>query len=186
MFTHNAKVLLWDGFILAVSILVAILLVRSGVILEVLTQSKQLEALGSFIGGIFFTSIFTATPAAVTLGELAQVNGLLPTAIFGGLGALVGDLLIFFVVRDHFSSQLGEFLGRIGGTGRLRAYLMRPSLRWLAWLLGGLIIASPLPDEIGVAMLGAAKMKMQYFLPLSFIFNAAGIVVIGIAARALL
>ena len=50
---------------------------------------------------------------------------------------------------------------------------------------GGLILASPLPDELGVAVLGFSKMRLKYFALLSFVFNFLGIAVIGLVARAL-
>ncbi len=39
--------------------------------IKVLTSTKELEMLGSFIAGISFTLFFTAAPAVVTLGEIA-------------------------------------------------------------------------------------------------------------------
>ena len=57
--------------------------------------------------------------------------------------------------------------------------------RWLTWLIGGLIIASPLPDELGISLLGFSKAKTSLFIVLSFVFNFLGILFIGWVARAL-
>ena len=56
------------------------------------------------------------------------------------------------------------------------------SFRWLTFFAGGFIIASPLPDELGIALLGFSKLKTSLFVPLSFTFNFLGICLIGIAA----
>jgi hypothetical protein len=51
--------------------------------------------------------------------------------------------------------------------------------------LGALIIASPLPDELGLVFLGISKLKTRYFLPLSFVLNFFGILIIGLIAKSL-
>ena len=56
--------------------------------------------------------------------------------------------------------------------------------RWLTFLVGGLIIASPLPDELGISILGFSKMKVSWFIAISLVFNFIGILLIGVVARA--
>lgn len=135
---------------------------------------------------MFFTSIFTTTPAIVTLGAIAQSSqSVLPVAIFGGLGALCGDLIIFRFMRD----RLGEDITRLiknSGNGRLRSIVRLKFFRWLTFFLGALVIASPLPDELGLAMMGFSKIKTSLFIPVSFVFNFLGILVIGLIAKNLL
>lgn len=81
-----------DLAIIAISVVVAVFLVKTRVIVDILTSSIQLELFGSFVAGIFFTSVFTTAPATVTLGEMARENSVILVAIFGGLGAVAGDL----------------------------------------------------------------------------------------------
>ena len=68
---------------------------------------------------------------------------------------------------------------------RFHLLFKRRFFRWITFLAGGLILASPLPDELGVAVLGFSKMRLKYFALLSFVFNFLGIAVIGLVARAL-
>src|SRR3990167_10972742 len=100
------KNIIKDITIISLSIIVAVLLVRTQTLARVFTSTKEMEIIGSFIAGMFFTSIFTTAPAIVTLGEIAQANSVILTAFFGGLGAVVGDLIIFRFVRDRFSEHL--------------------------------------------------------------------------------
>ncbi|MFH1990444.1 MAG: hypothetical protein ABIJ19_01135 [Patescibacteria group bacterium] len=58
--------------------------------------------------------------------------------------------------------------------------------RWSLAFLGALVIASPLPDELGLMMLGFSKMKTSLFVPVSFLFNSLGILIIGLIARAVM
>lgn len=176
--------LIQDLAIIFLSILIAVILARTEILIDILTSSKELEFFGSFVAGIFFTFIFTVAPAAVTLGEIAQINSVFWTAFFGGLGAVIGDLVIFRFVRDRFSEDLKGLLKNIGRVQRLRSLFRLRFFRWLTIFLGGLIIASPLPDELGISLLGFSKVKTGLFIPLSFVFNFVGIYLIGVAARA--
>ncbi len=178
--------LVTDIAIIIVSVFFALVLVKTEVVADILTTSKTLEALGSFISGIFFTSVFTVAPAAVTLGEIAQANSVWLVALFGALGALIGDLIIFRFVKDRLSKHLLELIKKKGGSKRLKHLLNLKSFRWLTFFIGGLIIASPLPDELGVAILGFSNVKPSFFIAFSFISNFLGILLIGIAARAIL
>lgn len=177
--------LLHDLLIIAVSIGIAVVLVRTETLAKILISAQGPEFLGSFIAGLFFTSIFTTAPAIVTLGEIARANTIVPVALFGALGALVGDLIIFRFIRDRFAEHVMALLRhrhigkRVGALFRLKLF------RRLSFFVGGLIIASPLPDELGIGLFGFSHMKMSWFIPLSFFFNFIGIVLIGLVARAL-
>lgn len=173
-----------DFGLIVLSVIVAILLLKTNVLAQILTSTVEIEFLGSLIAGMFFTSIFTTAPAIVALGEIAQVNGIVTTALWGAAGAVVGDLLIFRFVRDRFSVHLVE-LAKQNGTGRRIAALLKFRLfHWMTFVAGGLIIASPFPDELGISLLGFSKMPLSYFIPLSYTFNFLGILAIGTIAQA--
>jgi hypothetical protein len=180
---YKNNFLLQDIAIIFLSILVAVILVKTEILTKILTSTKELELIGSFVAGMFFTSIFTTAPAIATLGEIAHMNSILFTALFGGMGAVVGDLIIFRFVRDKLSEHLIELIKHEGTRKRIGALFKLRSFRWLTALVGGLIIASPLPDELGIGLLGFSKMKTLRFIPLSFIFNFLGIFLIGLIAQ---
>ena len=179
------KFLIQDIGIIFLSILVAVILLETEFLTNILTSTKELELVGSFIAGMFFTSVFTTAPAIATLGEIARANSIILTALFGGMGAVVGDLIIFRFVRDKLSEHLMELIKHEGAGKRVRALFRLRSFRWFTALVGGLIIASPLPDELGISLLGCEKMKTSWFIPLSFIFNFLGIFLIGLIAKAI-
>lgn len=170
--------------VIILSILIAVILAKTGALESLITSTQEVRFIGSFIAGILFVSVFTAAPATVALGEIAQSNSVITVAIIGGLGALVGDLLIFRFVKNKLSEDLVRLL-RISRSERLVSIFKTRLFKWLAPLVGALIIASPLPDEIGVAMLGLSKMKNSLFIPLSLVLNSAGILIIGLIAKSL-
>lgn len=165
------------------SILFAVYLAKTDVLIRLLSTTAETELVGTFIAGLFFTSIFTTAPAIATLGELAQSYSLFQVAFLGAIGAVMGDLLIFRFVKDRFSVHLLELFR--GGGQRFKKLLRLKLFRLFTFVLGGFIIASPLPDELGVSLMGFSKMKMSLFIPLAFLFNFLGIVLVGLAARAL-
>ena len=172
-----------DIGIIVLSIIVGIILIKTGAIEEILKQTRNLWFLDSFIAGMFFTSIFTTVPAIVALGEIAQLSqSVFLVAIFGGLGALCGDLIIFRFMRDRFGEDILGLI-RNSGNSRFRSIVRLKSFRWLTFFLGALVIASPLPDELGLTMMGFSKTKTSLFIPVSFVFNFLGILVMGFIAK---
>lgn len=172
-----------DLAIIGLSIVLAVLLAKTGALESFLVKTQQSRIIGSFIAGIFFVSVFTVVPASVVLAELAQHNSIWLVALFGGLGALAGDFLIFLFVKDSLSKDLmylakkSRFLKRITSVFRLKF------LRWLTPLAGALIVASPLPDELGLMLMGFSKMKSTVFIPLSLALNFLGILTVGWLVR---
>ncbi len=183
--TNNNTFILKDLSIIAVSIFFAVFLANTNFLVNVLSTTKELELIGSLIAGMFFTSIFTTAPAIATLGEIAQHNSILVTALVGAVGAVLGDLLIFRFIRDRLSEHLAELVKHQGFTKRTKALFRLRIFRWFTFLLGGLILASPFPDEIAISMFGFLHVKTSWFVPISFVFNFAGILLIGLVASAL-
>lgn len=177
--------LITDLAIIILSILSALFLAKTDALVNILLASKALEIFGSLIAGIFFTSVFTTAPAIVTLGEIAQANSIWLVALFGAIGATIGDLIIFRFVKDRFSKHLMELIKKKGGEKRLRHLLHLKYFKWLTFLIGGFIIASPIPDEVGIMILGFSNLRQSLFIPFSFVSNFIGILLIGIVARAI-
>ncbi|MEX2013460.1 MAG: hypothetical protein WD897_00900 [Parcubacteria group bacterium] len=182
---HKNHFLLQDATFIVLSVIVAVTLIKTGVLIELLTSTRELGLLGSFVAGIFFTSVFTIAPAIVTLGEIAKANSILFTAIFGAMGAVIGDLIIFRFIRDRLSEHLMELIKYNGAGKRVKILFKLKLFRWLTFLVGGLIIASPFPNELGISLLSLSKIKTQLFIPLSFAFNFISIILVGLIAKAL-
>lgn len=174
-----------DLAIIVLSIFIAVILVRTGILMDLLLSTRHILFLNSFISGFFFTSVFTTAPAIAALAEISRIDSLVSTALVGALGAMCGDFLIFNFMKDRFSRHVMELVQVRGLSRRLKTLFKLRFFRWLTFLIGGFIIASPLPDEIGLSLLGFSKMRTAWFLVLSFSFNFLGIVLIGLAARAI-
>lgn len=170
-----------DLFFIAISIVLAGAVAKSGVIMSLIDSLNGYTYLAIFVAGMFFTSVFTTPFAIVALGELALQNNLFLLAMIGGAGALCGDYVMFRLFKDRVSQDFGYLLS-ISKIKRLPHIFKTQAFRWFAPFLGALIIASPLPDEIGLAILGFSKLDERAFVPISFLANSFGIVVIGLIA----
>ncbi len=161
-------------------------MVKTKVLSGILYSASEIKSLSSFIAGFFFTSAFTTAPAVVALGQIAKNGSLFYTAFFGALGSLFGDLIIFRFIRDRLTDHMHELLKKDKWWRRIHHLTFNLRyFRWLTFLMGGVIIASPLPDELGISLLGLSKMKTKHFIPISFIFNFMGILLIGILAKSI-
>lgn len=175
-----------DAIIIVLSIIVAALLLQTGLIKELLSLTQGLWFLDSFIAGLFFTSIFTTAPAIAAFSQIAQSSqSMLPMVIFGGLGALCGDLIIFLFMRNSLNKDIINLIN-YSGNNKLHSIFHLKIFRWLTFFFGALIIASPFPDELGLAMMGLSRTKPSILIPVSFIFNSFGILLIGLVAKSLL
>lgn len=185
---RTLKQFLRDLFFVILSVVFAVVLIKTPMLETILHQNLGSHELGSFISGIFFTSVFTTAPATVALAEIAKSNSILLTALFGALGALLGDLFIFRFVRDNVAQDFEFLFKEIKKERRWLKLHHRwgelHAFKWLVPLLGAICIASPLPDEIGLTILGLSKMKTWVMALLTFVLNFFGILLIGLVAKA--
>lgn len=173
-----------DLGVIALSIIAAIIFVKIGVLENVLTSTQELKFIGSFVAGMVFTSVFTTALATVALAEIAQSNSVFLVAFFGGIGALVGDLIIFRFIKNRLSEDF-LYLIKKSKSERLISVFRLKLFRWLFPFVGALFIASPLPDEFGLTIPGLSKMKTSLFIPFAFLLHFFGIMIIGVIAKAI-
>jgi hypothetical protein len=162
---------------LLLSLVVFFYFAESTIIQNLINKIGEYGYVSAFIAGIFFVSTFTVTPAAVVLFNLAHDLNPYIVAILAGIGAVIGDYVIFRFLRDNVFEELKPFFLDHGGSYIARLF-HSPYFVWLFPVFGALIIASPLPDEAGVSLLSLSKLKNWQFILLSFILNATGIFIV--------
>ncbi|HTK33321.1 MAG TPA: hypothetical protein VL335_02110 [Candidatus Paceibacterota bacterium] len=165
-----------DLIFVVIGAVIALALSDLGVIGHIVTLFGS-EEVASFVAGMFFTSVFTIAPASVALGNIASHAPSYIVALWGALGAVCGDLILFYFIRDRFSEDLMNSFGSVFIRHILRSFHVG-FFKWISPVLGALIIASPLPDEFGITLLGFAKTRTLALIPISFIGNILGIYII--------
>lgn len=145
---------------------------------------------GAFGAGLLFSYGFTTPFAIAALVELAHEVNPWIAAPLAGAGALLSDLVIFELLRLSAFGKEIERLGRTTLVSRLHAMLHHETVpehlrRIVLWTLAAFVIASPLPDEIGVALLSTTtRMSERSFALLCFAVNTLGILAILAVANA--
>lgn len=173
-----------DIGIVALSLCVALLLGYTNTIEQLLKATQEMHVLGSFVAGLFYTSIFTTVPATIALAKIAHGHAPLETALWGSIGALTGDMLIFRFARESISPIFTALVQKLHG--KMGRSLSHPALRWIPIVAGVIIVASPLPDEPGLLLLGLSKAKTGVVMAFSFVANFLGILAIGLIAQSIL
>jgi hypothetical protein len=174
--------LVLDVAIIITSIAVALWLARIGVFNQTLVAAGQWGVMGCFIAGLFFTSVFTVGPASVGLVMLSQTLPPFQVALWGAVGSVCGDLILFIFMRDKVSRELSDIV-KNSEYHQVTSFFRLGFVRVLAPVLGALIIASPLPDELGLALMGLSRTRMALVVPISFVMNFLGILALVAAVH---
>ena len=134
--------------------------------------------LGSFLAGILFSYGFTAAPAIAIFLILAKSQPPIITALLGGLGSLIGNLLIFHITKSSLNNEITQ-LEHEKEIVRLEKSIPYKIRKHLLLVIAGFILASPLPDEFAVSLFAAShKISLKMFCILSYVFHAVGIFII--------
>ncbi len=77
---------------------------------------------------------------------------------------MVGDYFIFQFMKDRVFAELMPLASKLQ-TPRMKVLFKSPYFAWILPVVGAFVIASPLPDEVGVSMMGLSKVKQWQFFP---------------------
>lgn len=167
-----------------ISVVIAIILFKNQAFKDWLLHLGSLEYIGALIAGVLFISSFTVAISTVVIGIMAQNTNPLAIGLIGGVGAVIGDYLIFKLVRSHLQEELAMLFGK-EGTSYIKTILRSKYIAWTLPIIGVFILASPLPDELGVSLLGISKISEAKFILISYLSNAFGILMIASVAKVL-
>lgn len=191
--------------ILLTSITGAYYLVTTPFLATILLTTSEAEYLSAFVTGLFYSYGATTPLAIASFIILVQTLNPLPIAILGALGAVISDYLIFRFARDGLLPELVaiehklqpeiqvlkndlhkvEHVLHMDNHHRHHPHL-NPKLRhYLAPLMAGMVLASPLPDEVAASMFGVIHYSTHKFLLYSFGLKFATLLVLGYSVASL-
>jgi hypothetical protein len=122
---------------------------------EWIEQFNNLGHVGAFISGAL-TSLGFTTPFGIGLLINLKFQNILLAVLIAGIGATVADLLIFKVIKNSFMDEFKQLektkvIREIDGiVKKNKSVLIR---HYLLYIFAGIVLATPLPDELGVSML---------------------------------
>jgi len=167
---------------LLLSILAAYFFFQTNFVKEFMGVFKGEGYILIFIAGFLFTYGFTAPFAVGFFISLAPQVNIFLAAPLAGIGAAFADYFIFRFIRFYFIDEFKElklsFMFR--NVSRLFDHHFGNRVKkYFLWVVAGLLIASPLPDEIGVSLLsGLTNINQKIFFVISFCLNTFGILFI--------
>lgn len=143
-----------------------------------------------FIGGLLFTFGFTSPFAVAIFIEMADTVDPFLGALVAGAGAVLADMTIFQFVRlsfmDEIRSLKASALARWISEKLHRETVPERIRQYIAWSIAGILIASPLPDELGVTMLsGLTEIRGKAFAAVCFSLNTIGVLFILLATQSI-
>ena len=171
-----------NSTLLVLSIILFILIADTPYVKGFIEYIGDLGYIGAFIVGMLFVSAFTVIPAAAVLFYLAQNLNPLLISLIAGAGGVLGDYIIFKFLKDRVFEELYPAFMNHGGKP-VRKLFRTPYFAWLVPVIGAVIIASPFPDKLGIAMMGLSKVKQWQFLAITFVLDVLAVFLVVIAAR---
>lgn len=166
--------------ILTVMIILAYILFENPAIASFFSHLGNLSYLGIFLAGILFAFGFTA-PFAIGIFLSSTPESIILASIIGAWGATLSDLFIFKVIKCSFMNEFRK----LEKNKEIKFLEDEVSLlpikikHYLLYIFAGIVIASPLPDEVGVTMLtGLAHIKAKTLAISAIVLHFLGILIL--------
>ncbi len=174
---RKIKKLIFKTAIFIFSLSIAWYLIKSGLLHNLVVTVLPLRFMAEFLAGMFYTSFLTSPISMAMIVVLAENNNPIILALLAGMGAVVGDLVIIKFFKEKLSKDV-SLITRELQLKKINNFLVKWKLEFITPLVGAIIIASPLPDELGLMMLGASNLKYYQIVILTYLLNTAGILLI--------
>lgn len=126
----------------------------------------QYGLLGIFLTGMAYTTSFTSPIASVAAYAFGEFYHPLIIAALGALGSLIVDVVMYKLFRKVIGNHTKVRIARLPEHKLMQRFYP---------LIGWFIIASPLPDELGVAFLSVFDGDFRKFMLISYTANFAGL-----------
>jgi hypothetical protein len=133
---------------------------------------------GTFFAGLLYPYALTSAAGTGILLVLAKEQNIILAGVIAGVGALISDSFLFFFVKHGFSDEVQKLSTKT---------VIRTVYRWipdsvrlyLLVIFACVLIASPLPTEIGIMLLASMKnISVKKFVTLIFVLHASAIFII--------
>ncbi len=164
--------------LLTILIILAYYIFTKPFISEWIESFNEFGHIGIFISGILTALGFTA-PFGIGLLTKINVENIFFGAVLGGLGATIADLFIFKTIRLSFMDEFKKLektkvIKEIEDIVNNNKHVLIK--HYLLYIFAGLVLATPLPDELGVSMFaGLTTIKPVQLAIMSFLLHSTGI-----------
>ena len=148
------------------------------IISEFVNSFNNLGHFGVFISGAMTAFGFTAPFGVGLLSKINPENIFIATLV-GGIGAMIMDLVIFHTIKFSFTDELKQ-LEKTPAIKEIEKIIKKNKhvkiTHYLLYVIAGLVLVTPVPDEIGVSLLaGLTTINPLKFAVISFCLHTVGI-----------
>lgn len=133
----------------------------------------QYGYVSAIIAGAMFVCTFTVATGALIIFTLAKTLSPIELIFFGMLGAVIFDMCIFKTIKNTVDKEIIEVFNN-PRFSHFKKILHTKYFAWMGPLVGLLVFLSPLPDELGISLLGLSKLKTYQFFLISIFNHALG------------
>lgn len=160
-----------------VMIVLFIIILDSAIVRASIDEVHSLGIFGILLGGAFYTSLFTTAPGIAILTSFTDIYSPVFIALVGAAGSVIGDIIILNFFEEKIAYELKPLAKKLHFYRFMRR-MRRKKERKRMVPLGMTAIAAPLPDEIGIALLGFSHMPIIRLLPLIYTLKFVGILLL--------
>jgi hypothetical protein len=164
---------------LFLSIFFTIILSKVDLFGKILFNLGHFEIIGPFVAGFLYISTSTAALGILIFSDLSKTLSPIQIGIVGGIGASIADFALFSFVRGGLISEITTIYYKFGGK-HITKIMYHKYFRWSLPIIGAIIIASPLPDEIGVGLMGFTKIKNYQFVLMCLALDITGVFLLSL------
>ena len=133
---------------------------------------------GTFLAGLLYPYALTSAAGTGILLILAKEQNLLLAGVIAGIGALISDIILFLFVTHSFSDEVQK-LSKETVVRTVNRWIPDPIRVYLLATFAGILIASPLPTEIGILLMTSIKnISFKKFIIIIYILHASAIFII--------
>jgi hypothetical protein len=138
---------------------------------------------GTFLAGLLYPYALTSAAGTGILLILAKEQNLLLAGVVAGIGALISDIIIFFFVTHGFGDEV-EKLSKETVVRAVNRWIPSSVRVYLLVTFASILIASPLPTEIGIMLMTSIKnISIKKFVIIVYILHASAIFIILLIGR---
>lgn len=153
-------------FFMLVSLALGFLLFAYPLTHELLRKLADFGYLGALLGGALFVWSYSVGIGLAILLTLKEELPLVPLAIAGGIGGMLGDLVIFRFVKSTLKRELLDIAHKLWGKKAVKNVRKGP-LKFFLPVIGVIIVLSPFPDELGISLMGLSRISTIQFILLT-------------------
>lgn len=168
-------------FLLIFSILLAYFIFRNPSVSSYISRLEGLSYLGIFASGMLIAFGFSAA-FAVGFFIVSHPQNIFLAAAIGAAGSVISNLLIFKFIRFSFKDEFNGIQNEKSFSDIKRIVKENISIKirhYILYLFAGILIATPLPDEIGISLLaGLTTIKSKILAIITFVLHFAEIFII--------